>query len=180
MSACQDGRATSYYPPVFVVSSQVQQQRELLPCPWTAFLPGSEKTVGASTHIQSASSWLSLSLMITEGVEGDDRALPGNHSEARRQPGNESLFVQGQRDGSDLLLMQEAQAKQPPACSLQHANKPESHLQNAFCFSLAKVNSLGKGKCLHSSCQRQGVSVSSSWCPQQEAKEVPVCSLDSC
>ena len=77
MSACQDGRETSYCPPVFVVSPQVQQQRELLPCPWTTFLPGSEKTVGASTHIQNKSGRLPLSLTTTEGIEGDNKLFLG-------------------------------------------------------------------------------------------------------
>ena len=55
------------------------------PCPWTSFLPGSEEAVGNSTHIQNKVSLHSLSLVITEGIEGNHRTFPGNHSGALRQ-----------------------------------------------------------------------------------------------
>lgn len=88
---------------------------ELSPCPWTTTLPGNEKAAGTSPHFQNESGLLSLSLVTTEGIEGDHRAFPGNRSEALRQIQNSSVFVQDQENKSCLTLLPDAHVKSPPA-----------------------------------------------------------------
>lgn len=129
--ACQDGRETSVTCLLLLSIPMFNNKGDLSTLSLDLIPSWKRKAVGNSTHIQNKGSLLSLSLMITQGVEGNHRAFPGNPSEALRQIWNETLIVQGPDNKGYLMLMPAARVKyrQPHNLHLElYGNKLESQI----------------------------------------------------